>query len=180
MFLFLLTLWLLQRENLPPDIKLKSRRRKSLRLTFHSCRFLPPCWDNWKALRHDFWVKLSRLTRDIKERQTVGQHKPWSDPRLTLPNCGERWCWGAWSPHPARVFSTVGTAASPPKLQRHFLMRARCRAEATSSYCLFCRKANTQSSTVAHLHISTCLCPTARKHTIFCPVTLGSGSIFYF
>lgn len=98
--------------------------------------------------------ELSRLTQDIKGKRTVGQHRPGSVPRLTLPNGSERQCWGVWPPHPARVFSTVGAAASPPKLQRHFLMRARCRAETTSSHCLFCNYADTHQTHMYTKHVA--------------------------
>ena len=147
------------------DITPIKKTTKSHRPSFHSCKFLPPCRDNWKALR----VELSRLTQDIKGKRTVGQHKLGSIPRLALPNgsaCQHR---GVWPPHPARIFSIVGTAASLAKLQRHFLMRARCRAETASSLCSVCNYADTYIT-----HISTC-----PENIQYCLVSWSCSCLFF-
>lgn len=41
------------------------------------------------------------------------------------------------------LLTVVGTAASLANLQRHFLMRSRCKSEMTSSHCMFGSDANT-------------------------------------
>lgn len=148
------------------DITPIKKTTKSHWPSFHSCKFLPSCWDNWKALR----VELSRLTQDIKGKRTVGQHKLGSIPRLALPNGSARQHRGVWPPHPARVFSIVGTAASLAKLQRHFLMRARCKAETTRSGCSFCSYADTCIT-----HISTC-----PVNIQYCLVSWRCSCLFFF